>query len=289
MDLKDDNMKVKEIKVSSYLSKSNLPGFDFVINPYIGCSHACLYCYASFMKRITNHSENWGSFIDIKLTDKELDLKKIQNKNIFMSSVTDCYLPLEKDYLITRNILEELERVSCNLTISTKSSLILRDLDILKRFKNLTICISINTVDEGFKNDMDKASSIKERINTLKVLHENNIHTVAFVSPIFPYITNIEDIVKATKYYVDEYWFENLKLRGEYKKDILNYIKNNYKELYSKYVDIYFNLNMTYWKDLRIDIKNICNKYNLKYKIFFEEEKEDDNKVLLKQESFNLF
>jgi radical SAM domain protein len=282
-------MKVKEIKVSNYLSKSNLPGFDFVINPYIGCSHACLYCYASFMKRITNHSENWGSFIDIKLTDKELDLKKIQNKNIFMSSVTDCYLPLEKDYLITRNILEELERVSCNLTISTKSSLILRDLDILKRFKNLTICISINTVDEGFKNDMDKASSIKERINTLKVLHENNIHTVAFVSPIFPYITNIEDIVKATKYYVDEYWFENLKLRGEYKKDILNYIKNNYKELYSKYVDIYFNLNMTYWKDLRIDIKNICNKYNLKYKIFFEEEKEDDNKVLLKQESFNLF
>ena len=282
-------MKVKEIKVSNYLSKSNLPGFDFVINPYIGCSHACLYCYASFMKRITNHSENWGSFIDIKLTDKELDLKKIQNKNIFMSSVTDCYLPLEKDYLITRNILEELERVSCNLTISTKSSLILRDLDILKRFKNLTICISINTVDEKFKNDMDKASSIKERINTLKVLHENNIHTVAFVSPIFPYITNIEDIVKATKYYVDEYWFENLKLRGGYKKDILNYIKNNYKELYSKYVDIYFNLNMTYWKDLRIDIKNICNKYNLKYKIFFEEEKEDDNKVLLKQESFNLF
>ena len=282
-------MKVKEIKVSSYLSKSNLPGFDFVINPYIGCSHACLYCYASFMKRITNHSENWGSFIDIKLTDKELDLKKIQNKNIFMSSVTDCYLPLEKDYLITRNILEELERVSCNLTISTKSSLILRDLDILKRFKNLTICISINTVDERFKNYMDKASSIKERINTLKVLHENNIHTVAFVSPIFPYITNIEDIVKATKYYVDEYWFENLKLRGEYKKDILNYIKNNYKELYSKYVDIYFNLNMTYWKDLRIDIKNICNKYNLKYKIFFEEEKEDDNKVLLKQKSFNLF
>ena len=282
-------MKVKEIKVSSYLSKSNLPGFDFVINPYIGCSHACLYCYASFMKRITNHSENWGSFIDIKLTDKELDLKKIQNKNIFMSSVTDCYLPLEKDYLITRNILEELERVSCNLTISTKSSLILRDLDILKKFKNLTICISINTVDERFKNYMDKASSIKERINTLKVLHENNIHTVAFVSPIFPYITNIEDIVKATKYYVDEYWFENLKLRGEYKKDILNYIKNNYKELYSKYVDIYFNLNMTYWKDLRIDIKNICNKYNLKYKIFFAEEKEDDNKVLLKQESFNLF
>ena len=282
-------MIIKEIKVKNYLTKSNLPGIDFTINPYIGCSHKCRYCYASFMKKITNHSENWGDFIDIKLTEEEIDLKKIQNKTIFLSSVTDPYLSFEKEYLITRSILEDIKNSNCKLIITTKSSLILRDLDILKQIKNLTVCISINTIDERFKNDMDKASSIKERINTLKVLHENNIHTVAFVSPIFPYITNIEDIVKATKYYVDEYWFENLKLRGEYKKDILNYIKNNYKKLYSKYVDIYFNLNMTYWKDLRIDIKNICNNYNLKYKIFFKEEKEDDNKVLLKQESFNLF
>ena len=279
-------MKVKEIKVSNYLSKSNLPGFDFVINPYIGCSHACLYCYASFMKRITNHSENWGSFIDIKLTDKELDLKKIQNKNIFMSSVIDCYLPLEKDYLITRNILEELERVSCNLTISTKSSLILRDLDILKRFKNLTICISINTVDEKFKNDVDKASSIKERINTLKILHENNISTVAFISPIFPYITDIKDIIESVKDYVDFCWFENLKLRANYKKDILNYIKHNYKELYPKYLDIYFNENMSYFKNLSLVIKDICSKYNIKYEIFWDKKEDGKN---LKQESFNFF
>ena len=279
-------MKVKEIKVSSYLSKSNLPGFDFVINPYIGCSHACLYCYASFMKRITNHSENWGSFIDIKLTDKELDLKKIQNKNIFMSSVTDCYLPLEKDYLITRSILEEIKDSNCKLIITTKSSLILRDLDILKRFKNLTICISINTVDERFKNYMDKASSIKERINTLKILYENNISTVAFISPIFPYITDIKDIIESVKDYVDFCWFENLKLRANYKKDILNYIKDNYKELYPKYLDIYFNENMSYFKNLSLVIKDICSKYNIKYEIFWDKKEDGKN---LKQESFNLF
>ena len=279
-------MIVKEIKVKNYLTKSNLPGIDFTINPYIGCSHKCRYCYASFMKKITNHSENWGDFIDIKLTEEEIDLKKIQNKTIFLSSVTDPYLSFEKEYLITRSILEEIKNSNCKLIITTKSSLILRDLDILKQIKNLTVCISINTIDEKFKNDMDKASSIKERIKTLKILHENNISTVAFISPIFPYITDIKDIIESVKDYVDFCWFENLKLRGEYKKDILNYIKDNYKELYPKYLDIYFNENMSYFKNLSLVIKDICSKYNIKYEIFWDKKEEEKN---LKQESFNFF
>lgn len=278
-------MIIKEIKVKNYLTKSNLPGIDFTINPYIGCSHKCRYCYASFMKKITNHSENWGNFIDIKLTEEVVDLKKIQNKTIFLSSVTDPYLSFEKEYLITRSILEEIKDSNCKLIITTKSSLILRDLDILKQIKNLTVCISINTIDEKFKNDMDKASSIKERIKTLKILHENNISTVAFISPIFPYITDIKDIIESVKDYVDFCWFENLKLRANYKKDILNYIKDNYKELYPKYLDIYFNENMSYFKNLSLVIKDICSKYNIKYEIFWDK-KEEKN---LKQESFNFF
>ena len=279
-------MIIKEIKVKNYLTKSNLPGIDFTINPYIGCSHKCRYCYASFMKKITNHSENWGDFIDIKLTEEEIDLKKIQNKTIFLSSVTDPYLSFEKEYLITRSILEEIKDSNCKLIITTKSSLILRDLDILKQIKNLTVCISINTIDERFKNDMDKASSIKERIKTLKILHENNISTVAFISPIFPYITDIKDIIESVKDYVDFCWFENLKLRANYKKDILNYIKDNYKELYPKYLDIYFNENMSYFKNLSLVIKDICSKYNIKYEIFWDKKEDGKN---LKQESFNLF
>jgi radical SAM domain protein len=279
-------MIVKEIKVKNYLTKSNLPGIDFTINPYIGCSHKCRYCYASFMKKITNHSENWGNFIDIKLTEEEIDLKKIQNKTIFLSSVTDPYLSFEKEYLITRSILEEIKNSNCKLIITTKSGLILRDLDILKQIKNLTVCISINTIDERFKNDMDKASSIKERIKTLKILHENNISTVAFISPIFPYITDIKDIIESVKDYVDFCWFENLKLRANYKKDILNYIKHNYKELYPKYLDIYFNENMSYFKNLSLVIKDICSKYNIKYEIFWDKKEDGKN---LKQESFDFF
>lgn len=262
-------MKIKEVSVNDYLTKSNLPASDYVINPYVGCSHGCKYCYASFMKRFTGHIENWGDFIDIKKCNKKIDLRKISGKNVFLSSVTDCYNELEEKFLITRGILEQLVNSDCYLSISTKSSLILRDIDLLKQIKNLTVSVSINTLDESFKNDMDKASSIKSRLNTLKYLHENGIYTVLFMSPIFPYITQWKEIIEISKKYVNEYWFENLNLRGSYKKDILNYIKENYNELYPKYEEIYDNKDNNYWEILADEINSYCDENNIKYVNYF--------------------
>lgn len=82
------------------------------------------------------------------------------------------------------------------MSISTKSLLILRDVELLKQFKDILAAMSINTPDESFKNDMDNASSIEKRMNTFKVLHENGIHTVLFMSPIFPAITDYKEIWK---------------------------------------------------------------------------------------------
>lgn len=186
-----------------------------------------------------------------------------------MSSVTDCYNKLEEKSLITRKILEQLVDSNCNLSISTKSNLILRDIDLLKKIKHLTVSISINTLDEQFRKDMDNASSIKDRLLTLKLLHENGIHTVLFMSPIFPYITRPLEIIKISKNYVDEYWFENLNLRGDYKKSILNYIKNKYSEYYLEYLQIYEKKNNSYWEKLANEINTYCNKENIKYINYF--------------------
>ena len=82
-------MVVKEIEVKDLVTKSNLPVSDYVINPYVGCPHGCKYCYASFMKRFTNHKEDWGTFIDIKRCSKKLSKKKLEHKRVFLSSVTD--------------------------------------------------------------------------------------------------------------------------------------------------------------------------------------------------------
>ncbi len=264
---------VKEVEVNDYLTKSNLPASDYVINPYIGCPHGCKYCYASFMKRFTHHEEPWGKFIDIKKCDKKINVERLKGKSVFLSSVTDCYNKFEEEYKITRGILESLVDADCELTISTKSSLILRDIDLLKKMKNLKVAISINTLDEKFRSDMDNASSIEDRLDTLKTLHNNGIYTCLFMSPIFPYITDFKSIIENSREFIDEYWFENLNLRGSYKSTIMSYIRENYPELIDKYHDIYTRNNENYWKNLSDEIDEYCKSNNIKYINYFYHDK----------------
>ena len=89
---------IKAIEVKSVLTKSNLPVGDYSINPYVGCTHACKYCYASFMKRFTNHSEEWGAFLDVKYWPKIKKPEKYAGKELFFGSVTDPYNPQEEIY-----------------------------------------------------------------------------------------------------------------------------------------------------------------------------------------------
>lgn len=262
----------KLIDVKDFVTKSNLPTCDYVINPYIGCPHGCMYCYACFIKRFTKHNEEWGTFIDIKQCDRPINTKKLQNKAVFLSSVTDCYNSFEEKYCVTQQILKELVDVDCELGISTKSSLILRDIDLLKKCKNLKVSMSINTLDEGFKNDMDNASSIKERLNTLRELHENGIYTVLFMSPIFPEITDYKAIIEVSNPFIDQYWFENLNLRGSYKGKILSYIKEKYPELTELYQQIYMKGKKDYWVDLSKDIDVYCTKHKINYINYFYHE-----------------
>ena len=67
-------MVEKIIEVRDYVTASKLPDSDFVINPYVGCTHGCKYCYASFMKRFTGHQEEWGTFIDVKQCKRPIHL-----------------------------------------------------------------------------------------------------------------------------------------------------------------------------------------------------------------------
>lgn len=263
------NIIEKEITVNSLLTKSNLPASDYVINPYVGCPHACKYCYARFMKRFTGHTEPWGSFIDVKRCNKPIHWERLQHKSVFISSVTDCYNMYEEKYRSTRKILEQLKAVNCSVTISTKSNRVLKDMDILTQLNDLTVAISLNTLNDDFQKDMDRAGSIAERIAALKELHSHGIRTVLFMSPIFPFITNFIEIIEATEKFVCEYWFENLNLRGEYKKEILSYIAAKYPQYLADYKSIYNEKNMGYWQRLSDDIDAYCQKKSIAYTNYF--------------------
>ncbi|MCF6154201.1 MAG: radical SAM protein [Candidatus Brocadia sp.] len=184
------SLNVREIKVKSILTKSGIPGADYCINPYVGCAHGCRYCYATFMKRYTGHTEAWGSFVDVKINAPEIlqrQLKRMARGRIIISSVTDPYQPLESKYKITRQCLEVLLQYQFPVDILTKSPLVLRDMDLIKKFKDIEVGLTITTDDEEIRKVFEPhAPSVMARINTLKTLHKNGIKTYAFIGPVLP-------------------------------------------------------------------------------------------------------
>ena len=262
-----DIENIKEIEVKNVMTKSSLPVGGFSVNPYIGCPHACRYCYASFMKRFTGHSEPWGEFIDVKNWAPISNPQKYKGKRIVIGSVTDGYNEYEAKYLRTRKFLEELQGSDAEIIICTKSDLVLRDLDLLKTFKRITVSWSINTLDEQFRSDMDNAVSITRRIDAMQTLYNAGIRTVCFISPIFPGITNVVEIIERVKNFVDLIWLENLNLRGQFKGDIMKYISECYPSLVPLYNDIYNKKKRDYWKELEDHISNYAALKGYPYRV----------------------
>ncbi|MBI5074467.1 MAG: radical SAM protein [Nitrospirae bacterium] len=181
---------IREIQAKSILSKSGIPGADYCINAYVGCAHACIYCYATFMKKYTGHAEAWGSFVDVKVNAAELlrkQLSKAKRGHVMVSSVTDAYQPVELKYRLTRQCLEILQAHQFPVGILTKSPLVLRDLDIIKRFDEIEVGLTISTDDEKMRKIFEPgAPPIEARISTLRTLKERGVKTYAFVGPMLP-------------------------------------------------------------------------------------------------------
>jgi len=268
-------MEIREVKAKSIVTKSGLPGIDYVINPYIGCAHACGYCYARFMKRFTGHLESWGKFVDVKINAPDLipgKGSKYQGKEILIGSVTDAYQPIERKYKLTRRILEKLIDLEPELEIITKSDLVLRDIDLLKKFKKCSVAISLSIQDEELRKDLEPlANSGERRIKALKKLKQEGIKTILFVSPILPYLTDWQDLVKKTKGFVDQYWFENFNPYAVARKKIDLFLKRNRPELVEKYQEVYSN--DSYWNKEEGDIREFCDKEKVKYRVFFHHKK----------------
>ena len=260
-----EEIKTGFVKVKSVLTKSDLPIAGYSVNPYIGCTHACRYCYACFMKRFTGHAEPWGTFLDVKYWDKIKNPRKYDGQTMIVGSVTDAYNPQEEQFCRTREFLEEMQGSNINLIVTTKSDLVVRDLDLIKTFPSPLVSWSINTLDEKFKDDMDKAVSVQRRIAAMKKCHDEGIRTTCFISPIFPEITDLFAIIDKIKDFCDYIWLENLNLRGNFKADIMNYIAEKYPDLKSLYQQIYTKNDVTYWEILNRQVEEYATKNGLMY------------------------
>lgn len=258
---------IREIEVQSVMTKSSLPVGGFSVNPYVGCPHACKYCYASFMKRFTGHTEPWGTFLDVKHWKPIANPHKYDGQRIVIGSVTDGYNPYEEEFCMTRRLLQELEGTNAEIMICTKSDLVLRDLELLKKFPKVTVSWSINTLDEQFRKDMDRAVSIERRIEAMRKVYEAGIRTVCFVSPIFPGITDVKAIIERVRDFADLIWLENLNLRGQFKGTIMSYIKDNHPDVHALYDEIYNKKRMDYWESLEKEISMFAKQNGFPYMV----------------------
>ena len=260
-----DNLLIREIEAKSVITKSNLPVCEYAVNPYVGCTHGCRYCYASFMKRFTGHTEPWGAFLDVKMWPEIKNPEKYAVKELFIGSVTDPYLPQEAQFGRTRALLEQLKGSGAQISIATKSDLILQDLELIRSFPNARVSWSINTLDEGFKNDMDHAVSIERRLAAMETFHRAGVRTTCFVSPIFPGITDVKAIIDRAKGQCNLIWLENLNLRGSYKTAIMAYIREKYPKLLPLYREIYQKGDRSYWELLDGELKRYAAEIGLDY------------------------
>ena len=197
-------MNIREIKAKSILSKSQV--YDYALNPYVGCQHGCVYCYAKFMKRFTGHRERWGEFVDVKINAPELlapEVKKKKVGRVWISGVCDPYQPLEKKYMITKRCLDILVENGWPFTVQTKSSLVLRDIETLKRANNIEVGFTITTADERIRRIFEPgAPPLRERIEALANLHSEKIRTFVMVAPILPGAEGLVNALKGKVEYV---------------------------------------------------------------------------------------
>lgn len=190
------------VKTKGLLSNNN------GMNIYRGCEHGCIYCDSRSTCYNMNHN---FEDIEVKINAPELLEHSLKHKGkrcmIGTGSMSDPYMPLEKELRLTRKCLELIDKYNYGFTVITKSDLILRDLDLLKSINKKTKCVvqmTITTFDDGLCRILEPNVCVtSKRIEALKILHDNNIPTIVWMTPILPFINdneaNIMNILKACK------------------------------------------------------------------------------------------
>ncbi|MFP3124657.1 radical SAM protein [Ectobacillus funiculus] len=205
-------VEFKNIHSKSILTPANGlldgSGFTFTLNPYVGCSFGCKYCYVREMPAAKYREQEWGKYVDIKTNAAELlekEIKKAKKKgtpvSIFMSTATDPYQGIEAKTKLTRSLLQTMLMLKDdidNLLVHTRSPLVTRDIDLFKKFGDkIIISMTIETDLEKIRKIFTpSAPPIPARLNALKEITEAGVPTRASISPMLPLSKHIAKTLK---------------------------------------------------------------------------------------------
>ncbi|MCS7121697.1 MAG: radical SAM protein [Archaeoglobaceae archaeon] len=251
-------MEVLRKKVKTALSKSGIPGLDFALNPYIGCIHNCIYCYARcYVDR--DVAERWGEIVIVK--DNLLNLLRKEKKVgvVGIGTITDAYQKIEEKEEVTRKAVKILLSKGAKISIQTKSDLVVRDLDIFKK-ESVDVGFTITTLEKSKAKILEpNAPSPEKRVKALEKLSSEGLKTWIFLGPIVPNVSieEIEEIVEVAASSGSHLYYDKFRVK--------NFMKEGYiKELAEEAKKVN-------WKDVFSKIEEVCRKYKVKaFPAFFK-------------------
>jgi DNA repair photolyase len=267
---------IKEIIVKSAIHYHDVKfASNHDLNIYRGCEHKCKYCFAQYSQRYLESDFFDDIFVKVNIAEvleKELGKKSWERKPINISGICDCYQPLEEKYKLMPQVLELLIKYKNPTIILTKSSLILRDFELIKKLATIThvqVGVSVTTMDEKIREKLEpNASPTMDRLNALKKFTETNCETNVLLMPIIPYLTdnigNLEEIYKkCNEYKVDNVIASALHLRGDLKNYFYSFLRCNFPETFKKIQHLYYKSYVG--KDYNIKLHNFLHKLEVKY------------------------
>jgi len=193
---------VEQINAKSIFSEatglSRRGGFDWTCNPYVGCSFGCLYCYAMYLPQNRRPKEDWGKWFQAKVNAVEVarkEARRVAGSCVYISSVTDPYMPVEKTLELTRGILEVLVPHQPRLLVQTRGPLVARDVDVFQKFKSIRVNMSIPTDDEEVRLPFEpKAPPLERRWEAIKAVKDAGIPVGICVTPMLP-LENVDAFI----------------------------------------------------------------------------------------------
>ncbi|MCS7119148.1 MAG: radical SAM protein [Archaeoglobaceae archaeon] len=236
------SLLIERKKIRKAIGRSNLPDLDYTVNPYLGCAHGCIYCYARLYceRRI---GENWGRIVIVKenLIETLLEeVRKIKRGIVALSTVTDAYQYIEEKEKLTRETLRILFENRFHVSIQTKSSLVIRDIDLLRENSDkVDVGLTITTLNDEVARVVEPNAPLpSEREKALEKLASEGIKTWIFLGPLLPG-ENFEDIVELAKetgsiLYYDKYRIKPFMISGIAKYLADKAKKTNWNEVFKK-------------------------------------------------------
>jgi len=185
---------IREIQCEKALAPSRITLGEYVINPYRGCGYGCRYCYVQKNKGIQKRNELWGTFVDVKVNigevlNRELSSRRVSS--VLIGSTTEVYQPCEEQYQLMRTLVKLLNAANVRCTILTKSPLIVRDIDLLRKNVSPVVYVTINDLPEAIQSVLEPdAPSLRERCDIIHALVNIGINTHVYVNPVLPLLTN---------------------------------------------------------------------------------------------------